>query len=53
MKGTLFASLLCLALWVGFGFVRPIGLGVIHLAWAAACVLWIRWYALHSKLSEE
>jgi hypothetical protein len=46
MKGTLLASLFCLALWIVFGFVRPIGLGVIHLLWPAAAVLWIRWYAL-------
>ena len=50
MKGTLLASLLCLALWIVFGFVRPIGLGVVHLLWAAAAVFWIRWYALRAPL---
>lgn len=52
MKGTLLASLLCLALWIVSAFVRPIGLGVVHVLWAAACVLWIRWYALKTKLSK-
>jgi hypothetical protein len=50
MKGTLLASLLCLALWIGLGFVRPVGLGIVHLLWAAACVLWIRWWATTQKL---
>ena len=46
MTLTLLGSLLCLAGWIAFGFVRPIGLGVVHLLWAVSIVLWIRWYAL-------
>ena len=52
MKGTLLASLLCLVLWIVFGFLRPIGLGIVHLLWAATAVLWIRWYAQTHKLRE-
>jgi hypothetical protein len=53
MKGTLLASLLCLALWIVFGFVRPVGLGVIHLLWPAAAVLWVRWWALTNELGQR
>jgi len=50
VKGTLIASLFCLAAWIAFGFLRPIGLGVVHLLWPAGVVLWIRWWALTHQL---
>jgi hypothetical protein len=53
MNFTLFLALLCLAGWVVFGFVRPIGLGIINLLWAASVVLWIRWWAQKTKLREQ
>jgi hypothetical protein len=43
---TLLGSLVCLALWVTLTFVRPVGLGIVHLLWGASAVLWIRWWAL-------
>lgn len=46
MRVTLAASIACLALWVVLVFVRPVGLGVVHLLLAAGAVLWIRWWAL-------
>ena len=50
MKLSLIFSLLCLTAWLVFGFVRPFGLGIINLLWAAAVVLWIRWWAESNKL---
>jgi hypothetical protein len=49
MAGNLIASLACLALWVTFTFVRPFGLGIIHILWAASVVLFIRWWALQRR----
>ena len=53
MKLTLIFSLLCLAAWILFAFVRPFGLGIINVLWAAAVVLWIRWYALKNPLPRK
>ena len=53
MNGTLVAALLCLIAWVLFGFVRPVGLGVVHLLWAAFAVLWIRWWAGTTELRQR
>ena len=52
MKLTLFFSLFCLVAWLVFGFIRPFGLGIINLLWAAAVVLWIRWFALRNPLPQ-
>lgn len=46
MAPSLLISLVCLALWTVFVFVRPIGLGIIHLLLAVGAVLWVRWWAL-------
>jgi len=46
MAPTLLASLASLLLWVVFTFVRPVGLGVVHLLLAIGAVLWVRWWAL-------
>ena len=48
--GSLIAALLCLAIWVIFAFVRPFGLGVVHLFWAVSVVLFIRYWALRHPL---
>lgn len=53
MKLNLLASLFCLILWVLFTFVRPVGLGIVHLLWAASAVVWIRWYALRMPLAKR
>ena len=45
MAPTLLASLACLVLWIIFVFVRPIGLGIVHLLLAVGAVLWVRWWA--------
>jgi hypothetical protein len=43
---SLVASLVCLILWAVLVFIRPVGLGVVHVLLAVGAVLWIRWYAL-------
>lgn len=49
VKLTLVASVVCLAIWVLTTFVRPVGLGVVHLFLTAGAVLLIRWYALRNE----
>ena len=34
-----------LALWILAVFIRPVGLGIVHLLLVAGAVLWIRWWA--------
>lgn len=46
MSPTLLVSLACLVLWAVFAFVRPIGLGIVHLLLVVGSLLWIRWWAL-------
>jgi hypothetical protein len=43
---TLIASLVCLALWVLLVFVRPVGLGIVHVLLAGAAVFWVRWWGM-------
>lgn len=38
------ASLLLLAAWIVLVFVRPFGLGVVHILLGLAAVLWVRWW---------
>ena len=52
MASSLLASLLCLVLWVLLVFIRPVGLGVVHILLAASAVLLIRWYALRPLKGE-
>jgi hypothetical protein len=49
MALNLFAAIACLALWVLVTFIRPVGLGVVHLLLAAGAVLLIRWWALRGE----
>ena len=46
MAPGLIASVVCLVLWAVLVFVRPVGLGVVHVLLAVSAVLLIRWYAL-------
>ncbi len=45
MAPTLVASVVCLILWTVLVFIRPVGLGVVHVLLAAGAVLWVRWWA--------
>lgn len=53
MAPSLLASLVCLILWVLLVFVRPVGLGVVHILLAASAVLLIRWYAMRPLQGEK
>ncbi|HEU5218658.1 MAG TPA: hypothetical protein VFU23_08360 [Gemmatimonadales bacterium] len=46
MVPSLIASLVCLLLWVVLVFIRPVGLGVVHVLLAVSAVLWVRWWGL-------
>ena len=46
MPANLLIALLSGAIWVIFTFVRPIGLGVVHLLLVLSAVMFIRWWAL-------
>lgn len=48
MNITLVIAIVCLALWIVFGFVIPIGIGAVHLLLAAGTVLLVRWWALRT-----
>lgn len=42
----LLIAIACLALWILAVFLRPVGLGIVHLLLVIGSVLWIRWWAL-------
>ena len=42
----LLLALVCLLLWVIFTFLRPLGVGAIHLLLGVAATLLVRWWAL-------
>lgn len=44
MAPSLIASVVCLALWTVLVFIRPVGLGVVHVLLAVGAVLWVRWW---------
>ncbi|NNG17020.1 MAG: hypothetical protein HKM89_11110 [Gemmatimonadales bacterium] len=48
MNVTLGVALVCLALWIVFGFVIPIGVGAVHLLLAVGTILLVRWWALRA-----
>lgn len=48
MNITFIIAIACLALWIVFGFVIPIGIGAVHLLLAAGAVLLVRWWALRA-----
>ena len=46
MAPSLIASVVCLVLWTVLVFVRPVGLGVVHVLLVLGAVLWVRWWGL-------
>jgi hypothetical protein len=48
MNVTLVIAIACLALWIVFAFVIPIGVGAVHLLLAVGTVLLVRWWALRT-----
>ncbi|HEX7023632.1 MAG TPA: hypothetical protein VF187_02345 [Gemmatimonadales bacterium] len=53
MSPVLLTSIASLALWAIFTFVRPIGLGVVHLLLILGVVLWIRWWAMRPAVNGQ
>ncbi len=53
MALTLLASIVCIAAWIVLTFVRPVGLGVVHLLLGAGVVLWMRWWATKEKQRQQ
>ena len=50
---TLVGSLVCFAAWVLLVFVRPVGLGIVHILLAASAILLIRWWALGEQQRQQ
>lgn len=48
MNVTLVGAIVCLVLWVVFGFVIPLGVGAVHLFLAVGTILLVRWWALRA-----
>ena len=53
MALTLLASIVCIAAWIVLTFVRPVGLGVVHLLLGGGVVLWIRWWGLRDEKRQQ
>ena len=49
MKANLLIALASLVLWVVLAYIRPVGLGIVHLLLVAGAVFFIRWWALRDK----
>lgn len=45
MNANLPIALASLALWLVLTFIRPIGLGIVHLLLVAGAVFFVRWWA--------
>jgi hypothetical protein len=44
MPVTLVLAVLCLLGWIVFGFLVPLGIGAVHLLYAAGATLLVRWW---------
>lgn len=42
----LVASLISLVLWIVFGFVIPVGVGIVHALLGVSAILFVRWWGL-------
>jgi hypothetical protein len=42
----LLLAVACLVLWVIFAFLRPLGVGAVHLLLGVGATLLVRWWAL-------
>ena len=49
MTANLLIALASLVLWVVLAFIRPVGLGIVHLLLVAGAVFLIRWWALKDQ----
>ena len=53
MNANLLIALASLVLWVVLAYVRPVGLGIVHLLLVAGAVFFIRWWARKPVSSER
>ncbi|HEV8358793.1 MAG TPA: hypothetical protein VGQ17_18710 [Gemmatimonadales bacterium] len=53
MDLTLLAAVGSLGVWVVLVFIRPVGLGVVHVLLGLGVVLWIRWWALRDEKRQQ
>ena len=53
MAPSLILSVLCLAVWVVLTFIRPVGLGIVHVLLALGAVLWVRWWGSRPATSDQ
>ena len=53
MTATLLIALASLTLWVVLAFIRPVGLGIVHLLLVAGAVFLIRWWAKRDELRQQ
>ena len=44
MHLSLVLAVLCLLAWIVFGFLVPVGIGAVHLLYAAGVTLLVRWW---------
>jgi hypothetical protein len=44
MPIALVVAVLCLLAWMVFGFLVPVGIGAVHLLYAAGATLLVRWW---------
>lgn len=53
MAPSLVASVVCLLLWAVLTFIRPVGLGIVHILLAVGAVLWVRWWGMRPVSGEH
>ena len=53
MTANLLLALASLALWAVLVFIRPVGLGIVHLLLVAGAVFFIRWWARKPVRGEQ
>lgn len=53
MTANLLLALVSLALWAVLAFIRPVGLGIVHLLLVAGAVFFVRWWAKRDELRQQ
>jgi len=53
MAPSLIVSLLCLIAWTVLTFVRPVGLGIVHVLLVVGAVLWVRWWGMRAVVGGQ
>ena len=53
MNANLLIALASLVLWVVLAYIRPVGLGIVHLLLVAGAVLLIRWWVKRDELRQQ